>query len=116
MKNNINFNMLFAETMEISKSDRALINKVVLDLGEEEKYLAEELINDHVVEGKSLSTNILAAGRLKKSKEFYYFMKNVIQAPKEVLRVYEEGYRLPWKEKPPNCRFIKNNKSATRNI
>ena len=44
MENNINFNMLFAETMEISKSDRALINKVVLDLEEEEKHLAEELM------------------------------------------------------------------------
>ena len=106
--------MLFAEAMEISKSDKWLINKVVLDLDAEEDHLAGELINDSVAKGKSLSTNVLAAGRLKKSKEFYYFMKNVVKAPKEVLLVYEEGYRPLWVRKPHNCRLIKNNKSAIR--
>ena len=59
---------MFTETMDYSESDRWLINKVVLDLDSEEDHLAGEFINDTVEKGKSLSTNVLAVGRLKKSK------------------------------------------------
>ena len=103
------------ETMDCSESERSLVVRAELSLEPGEEHLAEELVNEAVFEGKMLTTNKEAAGRLRKSKDYNNFMKYVVKAPKDVLKVYKEGYRPPWIEKPPECRFIENNGSAKRN-
>lgn len=101
--------------MDCFDSEKSLVTIVELGLEPGEDHLAEELVNEAVFEGKMLTTNKAAAGRLRKSKDYYEFMKNVVKAPDAVLDVYREGYRPPWNKKPPSCHFVENNGSAKKN-
>ena len=67
---------------------------------EEDVNLAQSLYNESRYLGKRLSTDRRVPGRIGKA-EFYSFWRDTLEAPDFVLRTLQEGYRFPFREKPP---------------
>jgi hypothetical protein len=60
---------------------------------------------------KPISTNPKVVGAIGR-KEFHYFWKNILKAPKDVMQIIEHGYKIPFKSFPPPKSMLGNNKSA----
>ena len=67
---------------------------------EDDRKLAQSLVNESRYLGKRLSTDKRVPGRIGE-EQFYQFWRDELKAPPFVLQTLREGYRFPFREKPP---------------